>query len=188
MEQEALIQLVQGVKHSKHNTLAKLPMNAYPQEPQERTAQKPIILVVEDSADDWVLISRTLRQNFPQLEAVWLINADEVIPYLENRSRHNEELPRLITLDLYLPSSSMYIPTAQVGIRVIQALKSHHLYREIPLVALSHSTHADDISEAFKYSTNSYLIKPDDYSGWLDIFTELRRFWPEAETENKSES
>ncbi|CAN5366356.1 response regulator [soil metagenome] len=156
------------------------------QEPQKAAASKPIILVVEDSADDWVLISRTLRQNMPQLQAVWLINADEVIPYLDNRSRHEEELPKLITLDLYLPSSSIYAPTAQVGIGVIQALKSHHLFRQIPLVTLSWSAHADDISEAMKYSTNSYLTKPNDQAGWLDVLTELRRFW--AEPENKAES
>lgn len=162
-------------------------MEAHPQEPQELTTPKPIILVVEDSSDDWFMIRRTLQQNFPQLEAVWLINADEVIPYLDNRSRHEEELPKLITLDLYLPSSSVYAPTAQVGIWVIQALKSHHVYHRIPLVALSRSSHVDDISEAFKYSTNSYLIKPNDYPGWLDLFTELRRFWPESDPERKAE-
>lgn len=145
-------------------------------EPQELTASKPFVLVVDDNADDWFMINWTLRQHVQLLEAVWLSDADEVIPFLENRSRHQAELPKLIILDLYLHSSKVDIPSAQLGIRLVQALKSHHLYRQIPLVTLSWSAQADDISEALQYSVNAYLIKPVDQAGWLHILTELRQF------------
>ena len=152
------------------------------QEPQETETSKPIILVVEDNPDEWFLIQLNLQKHFPQTQAVWLANADDVIPYLETRSSHEDGLPKLIALDLYLPSSRVYIPSAEEGIGVIQALKSHHMFRQIPLVILSRSAHAHDMSEAFKYAANSYVIKPDDYPGWLDVCTEFHKYLLEQGT------
>jgi len=147
---------------------------------------RPTVLVVEDDADEWFLIRWAFCQHLPKTQVIWLANADDVIPYLEDRSRHEEELPKLITLDLYLPSSRQYIPTAQAGIRLIQTLKSHYLYRQIPLVTLSRSEHTDDIAEALKYSTNSYLVKPNDYSRWADVLAELHNVCPELKQGNEA--
>ena len=154
---------------------------------QKSPHSKPAVLIIEDNIDEWFLIQWAFSNRFPQLKLVWLMNGEEVIPYLENHCRHDLNLPILITVDLYLPDSREFIPSAHVGIGIIQSLKSHHLYRKIPLVTLSRSAHADDISEAFKYSTNSYVVKPDDHLGWLETINDFSIYWPDLEKEINSQ-
>lgn len=134
--------------------------------------RKPQILVVEDNIDEWFLIRWTLVQKYSQAEFNWLADADHVLSYLETLSRQEKEFPKFILLDLYLPSASE-------GIRTLQALKSHRIFRQIPVVVLSRSRNADDISEALKYSSDGYLIKPDSYLEWIDCFQELTKYWQE---------
>jgi CheY-like chemotaxis protein len=133
---------------------------------------KPQILVVEDNIDEWFLIRWTLVQQYRQAEFNWLAEADHVLSYLETLSRQEKEFPKFILLDLYLPS-------ATEGIRTLQALKSHRVFRQIPVVVLSRSHDPGDISEALKYSGDSYLIKPLSYSEWIDCFQELTKYWQE---------
>lgn len=139
------------------------------------TLRKSTILVIEDNADDWFFIRWALLRAFPQTEAVWLSKADQVIPYLETCGRQETDLPRLISLDLYLPS-------ATAGISLLQALKSHYIYRKIPVVTLSHSTDPSDIAEVFNYSADSYVTKPTDGQGWEETFIKIRNYWQESLT------
>lgn len=137
--------------------------------------RKPTILVIEDNADDWFFIRWALLRAFPQTEVVWLSEADQVVPYLETCAWQEADLPKLISLDLYLP-------TVTAGITVLQALKSHYIYRKIPVVTLSHSTDPGDIAEVFNYSADSYLTKPKDGQGWGETFIKLRNYWQESPT------
>ena len=143
--------------------------------PNPPNTKKATILVVEDNADQWFLIRWALQQRFPEVEAVWMANATQTMMYLEACTQTKGELPRLVLLDLYLPQR-------QHGWNLLEILKTHHLYREIPVVILSQSSDPEDISESYALRSNSYIVKPISYEKWLDCFASFRQYWWDAVT------
>jgi CheY-like chemotaxis protein len=71
---------------------------------QKKTAgRKAKIMVIEDQADQWVIIENAIRQSFQAVEAVWIPNATHALSYLKEGLLMGDRLPDLILLDLYLP-------------------------------------------------------------------------------------
>ena len=136
--------------------------------PAKRIPRKPIIVVIEDNADQWVLIEWVLSQQFPEIKPVWFADPAQAILYLE--SSLEDVLPRLILLDLYLPNH-------KVGWKTLELIKNHPLLREVPVVVLSQSSDPEDIKESYMHQANSYMIKPNTYQEWLTTFTHFRHYW-----------
>lgn len=137
-----------------------------------RKLPKVSILVIEDNADQWFLIQWALRERFPEAEAVWLSDAAQVTTYLK---ACEQNLPRLILLDLYLPHRHH-------GWSLLESIKTHHVYREIPVVILSHSTDTEDIRESYALRGNSYMVKPIGDENWLDCISSFRQYWWDSVT------
>lgn len=133
---------------------------------------KPTILVIEDNADEWFLIRWALLHHFPITKIDWLADSTRVIPYLDKCVQSEIHLPRLILVDLYMPNS-------QAGLNVLQAIKSHQVYKEIPTIIISRSSDPHDMTSAFTHSSNSYIVKPFTYSDWREGFSMLRTYWEE---------
>jgi CheY-like chemotaxis protein len=140
-----------------------------------RQEKKQTILVVEDNADQWFIIQWALKERFPEVEPIWFSNASQVLMYLECCLENSAQLPKLILLDLYLPNR-------ENGWRLLEVVKMHHIYREIPTIMLSRSCDKEDIRESYMLRINSYIVKPDGYEKWLDCFTAFRHYWWEAST------
>lgn len=145
---------------------------AHKLKPDQLSDEKPVILVIEDNSDEWFLIRWALLQRFPNTEFAWLSTEDQVIPYLDTRTRQEQGLPKLILLDLYLPSK-------WDGLQVLHSLKGHHLYQQIPTITISRSSNQQDIVEVLYLSCKSYIVKPDDYNDWKETFKELYTYWQE---------
>lgn len=127
---------------------------------------KPIILVIEDNEDQLFLTRWALLQRFSDAEIVWLSEDTRVMPYLESCLQRKQDLPRVILVDLYLPS-------ARQGLAVLQQVKSHPIFQRITAVMLSWSGEAEDIANAFNHSADAYLVKPGNYRDWLSELTLL---------------
>ncbi|QDK79000.1 response regulator [Spirosoma sp. KCTC 42546] len=140
-----------------------------------RKFRKATILVVEDNADQWFIIHWALLQRFPEVEAIWMQEPAQAIMYLEACKADVRELPKLILLDLYLPQR-------QMGWQLLEMIKAHYLFREIPVVILSQSSDPEDISESYSLRSNSYIVKPMGYEKWLDCIASFRHYWWEAVT------
>ena len=122
---------------------------------------KQTILSIEDNADEWFFTQWALNKQFPEAKLVWLSDPTQVIPHLDTCQQTEKDLPSLILLDLYLPTSA-------VGFGILQALKSHPVYYRIPLVVLSRSSQPVDITDAIRHSANSYIVKPSTYQEWVE--------------------
>lgn len=140
-----------------------------------RKPAKATILVVEDNADQWFLIQWALEQRFPEVEAIWMTEASQVMAYLETCTQNVRDLPRMVLLDLYLPQR-------QHGWNLLQIIKTHDLYREIPVIMLSQSADAEDISESYALRSNSYIVKPGGQETWLDCISSFRQYWWDSVT------
>ena len=131
------------------------------------------LLVIEKDADQWLLIRSALARGFPEAEPVWVNNAAQAMTYLETASRNESSLPRLILVELHLPGR-------EAGFGLLKTLKTHLLYRSIPLVVLSRSQQPTDIVESYGLGIASYIIKPVTTHRWLSCFYTFRRYWLES--------
>ena len=142
---------------------------------RRRTNRIPI-LVIEDNADQWLIMRSALAQCFPEVQPIWLNHAAQVKNYLETCSVTDEaKFPKLILLDLYLPRK-------EDSLSLLEFIKNHPVYRQLPVVALSNSTAKTDIEETYAFSVASYIVKPVTYHQWLNCFYTFRRYWLEAVT------
>ena len=144
--------------------MAKLPLA------RRRKVPRVPVLIVEDNADQWLIIRSALSQCFPEVEPVWVNNADQAIRYLEIQATGTDKLPWLIIADLYLPSR-------EDGWRLLEFHKSHTFYRKPPVIILSASKDKEDIIKVYSYSVASYIVKPISYHEWLSSFYAFRRYW-----------
>ena len=143
--------------------------------PKRQKANRIPILIVEDNADQWLLIRSALTQCFPEAEPVWMNYGAQTLTYLDACSLSEIKLPRLILLDLYLPSQ-------EEGWALLNSLKAHPRYCQIPIVVLSHSKDPNDILKAYALGVASYAVKPTAYHQWLNHFYVFRRYWWESVT------
>ena len=134
------------------------------------------VLVIEDNEDHWSLIKRAMQQCLPEVTPVWINTADNALEIMRRCGAQEWEMPKLILLDLYLP-------TRAGGWDLLQHIKSlPPPCNQIPVVILSASGDPADISESYQYGSSSYLVKPTDFPGWLTYFNELRIYWWETVT------
>lgn len=104
---------------------------------------KPAVLVIEDNADQWVVIRRALHQCFSEVEPFWIADPMQAIIYLETCLEQVHEFPPFILLDLGLPS-------CQTGLKTLRLLKQRDkLYCEIPVVVLSQFSNPRTVKEAY---------------------------------------
>ena len=143
--------------------------------PRRRKGRQIPILIVEDSADQWLIIRSALNQCFPEVEPVWINSSEQAITYLETQSMDIAKLPRLILSDLYLPRM-------EDGIALLEFIKKHQFYRKPPVIMLSASQDEEVISTVYALNAASYIVKPISFHEWLNCFYAFRRYWWEIVT------
>jgi two-component system, response regulator len=124
------------------------------------------ILLVEDNPDDALLALRALRKNNLANEVIHFEDGQEVLDYL---SKNENELPRLILLDLKMPRVD--------GLDVLRALKGDERKKMIPIVMLTSSKEEKDIVESYRLGVNAYIVKPVDFNQFVEAVTQLGLFW-----------
>ena len=143
--------------------------------PKRRKSDRIPILIVENDADQWLIIRSVLAQCFPEVEPIWVNNAAQAVSYLEDASLSKRKFPRLILLELHLPRP-------QDGWSLIEFLKAQPDYRGIPLVVLSHSGEQKEIARSYTLEIASYIVKPTSYHKWMRCIYSFRSYWWEAVT------
>jgi CheY-like chemotaxis protein len=134
------------------------------------------ILVIEDSADHWMLMKSALEQCIPEMNPVYVNKPEEALELLSEWSTQEWELPKLIFQDLYMPAR-------EDGWHLLKQIKTlSSSCNRIPVVMLSSSDNRTDIVEAYQRGVASYLIKPTAFTDWLTYFRELRTYWLDTVT------
>ena len=142
---------------------------------KRRKPVKAPILVIEDNPDHWLIIRSALSQCFPEVEPIWLNHAAQVKTYLETCLLTGSGLPKLMLLDLYLPRK-------EDSFSLLEFIKDHPVYRQVPIVMLSSSSDNRDIEKLYTYSVASYIVKPLTYHQWVKCFGTFRRYWLDTVT------
>lgn len=77
--------------------------------------------------------------------------------------------PAVILLDLKLPKIS--------GLDVLRVLKSHPVYKRIPVVVLTTSKEDADVDTAYTVGANSYIVKPVDFEKFMEVAGQIEMYW-----------
>ncbi len=132
------------------------------------------ILLVEDNPMDVDLTRRAFaRQNISN--PIQIARDGEAAISFIDKWAEGELLPQIILLDLKLPRVD--------GLDVLQRLKTHPIYRQIPVIILTSSSDSGDISRAYQLGANSYIIKPVDFDKFLEVANLLHSYWCNMNTQ-----
>lgn len=131
------------------------------------------ILLVEDNPDHAELIKISIRNNNLANDIVHLENGEQAIDYIfkqgEFENRDDVFEPILVLLDLRMPKMD--------GLQVLKILKTDARTKHIPIIILTTSANEADISEAYKYHVNSYLVKPVSFNDFSQLMKKMGFYW-----------
>ncbi len=131
------------------------------------------ILFVEDNPDHAELVMRSFEDHRVANQILHLADGETAVDYLLRRGKYSDPetspRPHVILLDLRLPKVD--------GIEILRIIRETEEYRTIPVVILTTSHAEMDVSRAYQYHANSYLVKPLDFEKFTKLMDDLGFYW-----------
>ena len=126
------------------------------------------IFLVEDNPVDVDLTLRAFARRKLANPVVVARDGEEALTWIP-RWEAGERLPVIILLDLKLPRVD--------GLEVLRRIKMHAVCRTVPVVMLTTSGEDRDVQAAYQLGANSYIIKPVDFSRFMEVVTQIELYW-----------
>ena len=130
------------------------------------------ILIAEDNPNDAELTTTALSELNLANRLDLVVDGVEVLEYLRCEGKfknRNSGLPAVILLDIKMPRMN--------GIEVLQTIREDPGLKLIPIVMLTSSREEQDLAQTYKLGINAYVVKPVDFSQFVDALTHLGVFW-----------
>jgi len=130
------------------------------------------ILLAEDSDADAEMTIRALRRNNLANRLVWVKDGAEALDFIFRQGAYAKRpagAPKLVLLDLKMPKVD--------GIEVLRQVKSNEETKTIPVVMLTSSAEERDIVASYSLGVNSYIVKPVDFSSFVDEVAKAGCYW-----------
>lgn len=116
------------------------------------------IVIIEDSDADYKAVARAFARADVDVPLTRYKNGQVA---LDNLLAEEAKVPCLVVLDLHLPDVS--------GQEVIQTLRGAAHLSEMPVIVLTTSEETKDIEECYRLGVSSYIVKPMDFDGFVEI-------------------
>ena len=128
------------------------------------------ILLAEDNPADVRLLEEALFENDINIQLFSVPNGVEAVSFLKREGEYkNKPRPDLFILDLNMPKRN--------GFEVLREIKGDASLKCIPVLVLSTSENENDISDAYHWYANCYLIKPANFDDFYFLIKQLVNFW-----------
>ena len=131
-------------------------------------SQNLSILLVEDNPVDVDLTLRAFKKQKSANNIVVARDGEQALNQIELWDK-GALVPTVILLDLKLPKVD--------GHEVLKTLKSHPVYKTIPVVVLTSSGDDRDISQAYELGANSYIVKPVSFEKFIEVAGQIELYW-----------
>lgn len=132
-----------------------------------------VILFIEDDPAHAEITMRNFKKNRISNKVIHLWDGQEALDYLFRQGKYSDPetspTPHLILLDLRLPKVD--------GLEVLEKIRGIDKFKCIPTVVLTTSQAEADISKAYQYNVNSYLVKPMDYEKFSNLIEAFGFYW-----------
>ena len=126
------------------------------------------IMLIEDNPVDLDLTLRAFSAQKLSNPIEIARDGEEALAYMEKWSS-GEAIPLVILLDLKLPKVS--------GLEVLEKIKTHPVFKTIPVIILTTSTESNDIKTAYELGVNSYIVKPVDFTKFIEVAKQIELYW-----------
>ena len=137
------------------------------------TASPHLILIVEDSSDDFFFLQRSFNLADVINELRLVSDGQQAVDYLQGNAPFHDRaaypLPSLILLDLKLPLMD--------GFEVLSWIRQQPLLKNIIVIVLTSSSEEKDVARAYELGANAFLVKPTSIDKLTDIVRSLELFW-----------
>lgn len=128
----------------------------------------PPILLVEDSLVNVNLTLRAFARRKLANPVLVARDGEEALEWIP-RWLSGEQKPAVILLDLNMPRVD--------GLTVLRELKARPDLRRIPVVILTTSREDRDLTAAYDLGANSYIVKPVDFSNFMEVAQQIELYW-----------
>jgi CheY-like chemotaxis protein len=135
--------------------------------------QEATILLVEDDPNDILLMQRAFNRARLANPLEVVTDGEEAIEYLSGTGKYADRehypMPLMILLDLKMPRRN--------GFEVLEWLKEHPEFSQIPVVVLTASDQQPDVEKAYRLGARSYLTKPGRLEDLVQLMMRLQGYW-----------
>lgn len=132
-----------------------------------------VILLADDDPDDREMTRRALEKNQLASEFYTVGDGEELLDFLHQRGRYAPPAiaptPTLILLDLNMPKKD--------GREALAEIKEDPRLRRIPIVVMTTSKRAQDISRTYELGGNSFISKPVTLAALTEVTQVLGKYW-----------
>jgi two-component system, response regulator len=125
-----------------------------------------LIFIVDDDPDDRQIILDAFLETSPQVDYVFIENAETLLDQLHSE---DTESPTLILLDLNMPG--------MLGLQALKEIRGNKKFCQIPIIVLTTSTLQQDRKTSYELGASCFLIKPDSYGELVDITNSIVKLW-----------
>lgn len=133
----------------------------------------PIILLVEDNADDELLTVRAFKKSNVANQIIVVRDGVEALDWLFGRGDHaNRDTllqPQVVLLDLKLPRLD--------GLEVLKNIRADKRTSTLPVVVLTSSKEDEDVLRSYELGANSYVRKPVEFERFVEAVKNLGVYW-----------
>ncbi|HWK05292.1 MAG TPA: response regulator [Puia sp.] len=131
-----------------------------------KSSSTHLIFIVDDDPDDRQIILDAFLENSPQVDYVFIENAETL---LENLYSDESDYPALILLDLNMPG--------MLGLQALKEIRGNKKFSQIPIIVLTTSTLDQDRRTSYELGASCYLHKPDSFGDLVDITNSIVKLW-----------
>jgi CheY-like chemotaxis protein len=125
-----------------------------------------LIFIVDDDPDDRQIILDAFLENSPQIDFVFIENAETL---LENLYSDESDYPALILLDLNMPG--------MLGLQALKEIRGNKKFGQIPIIVLTTSTLSQDRKTSYELGASCFIRKPDSFGELVDITNSMVKLW-----------
>ena len=129
------------------------------------------ILLIEDDRIDAMTVTRALRDLGSTNPLHHVTDGEKALSFLVDPASPR---PMLILLDLNMPRMN--------GAEFLAVIKADDLFRAIPIVVLTTSQEDRDRVRAFDLSAAGYIVKPVDYTQFVNVMRTVLDYWTTSQT------
>ena len=135
--------------------------------------QHAVILLVEDRDDDITILLRSFQKAGITNPIHVVKDGQQAIEYLSGvgpySNRDNHPLPDLLLLDLKMPKVD--------GFEVLHWIRTNPQLSTLRVIVLTSSDDIRDVNHAYRLGANSFLVKPTDPTGFVELGNFIADNW-----------
>jgi len=131
--------------------------------------ERPILLIVDDSKNDELLLRAAFERAGFSHTVQFVSNGDEAIAYLQAEGPYSDRatfpMPTVVLMDLNMPRRN--------GFELLAWIRRNRGLRRLHVYILSASNRPEDIDRAYDLGANSFLVKPSNLDGLVQMIKDL---------------